>query len=735
MVFRKIRLKPPLSLIAIVLFGAILASLHLMSMATQDSSQLGEIYSLLLLINTLGSVLLLALVGANVFWLIKQLKMRAAGSALTARMAFLFILLTLTPASVVFYFSMLFLQRSIDSWFDVRIDQAMEDALKLGQAAIDERMRAILKQTEQGARELEISSLPEIAITLDELREGSEEGELTVFSKQGRIIASSSPQPGLIVPELPDAGKLLQVKPGKSFIGLEPGPDGHLQVRALASLSDDASYFLQALYPLPMRVSQLAETVESAYIKHKELSFLRNSLKQSFSVTLSLVLLLSLLAAIWVAFISIRRIVAPVRHLAQGTRAVAEGRYEQRLPVKQHDELGFLVESFNVMTQKLVQARDEAHRSRMEVERQRAYLETVLANLSSGVLSFDATMRILTANHAANWILHASLSQKVGASMADIKLRHSHLTDLMTLIEKRLTQSDDAWQEEIPFTGPTGGRQDLLCRGTPLFTSDGTWQGAVVVLDDVTALIQAQRQAAWSEVARRLAHEIKNPLTPIQLSAERLKLKLSNHLDETDACFLDRATRTIVQQVEAMKTMVNAFAEYARPAIMQLQHIDLNALIEEVAALYPPQSGLEFDLRLAPDLPGIIADPVRIRQVLHNLIKNAQEATATGEAGMVTVMTRVAEDRRLPYAEMHIRDNGPGIPQEQADRIFEPYVTTKSKGTGLGLAIVKKIVEEHGGNIRLEGIEQSGTGFLIRLPIAAQNTNNKVSATVGAISD
>ncbi|MBM4201474.1 MAG: HAMP domain-containing protein, partial [Gammaproteobacteria bacterium] len=584
MAFRKIRLKPPLSLIVVVLFGAILASLHLMSNATQDSSQLGEIYSKLLLINTLGSILLLALVVANVVWLVKQLRRRAAGSALTARMVFLFLLLTLTPASIVFYYSMMFLQRSIDSWFDVRIDQAMDDALKLGQAAIDERIRAVVKQTEQGAKQLEQASLSEMALLLDEIRGASEESDLTVFSKQGRIIASSSPQPSLMIPDLPDAVVLLQVKPGKTFTALEPGPGGHLQVRALASLADDSAYFLQAVHPLPLRLSQLAETVESAYIQIKELGFLRNSLKQSFSLTLSLVLLLSLLAAIWVAFISIRRLVAPVRHLAQGTRAVAEGRYEQRLPVKQRDELGFLVESFNTMTASLSQARDEAHRSRMEVERQRAYLETVLANLSSGVLSFDAKLRILTANHATDSILHATLSRSVGLSMSAIEVRHPHLADLLRVVEKHLSATrSGVWQEDVTLPGPHGN-QELLCRGTHLFRPDGAWQGAVLVLDDVTALLQAQRQAAWSEVARRLAHEIKNPLTPIQLSAERLKLKLGPTLGEAEASFLERSTRTIVQQVEAMKTMVNAFAEYARPAVAQMQRVELNGLIEEVVA-------------------------------------------------------------------------------------------------------------------------------------------------------
>lgn len=715
------RLKPPLSLTILVLFSALLASLHLMSTATQDASQLGKMYSWLVLINSLGSVLLLGLVGANVYWLLKQLKRKAAGSNLTLRMVFLFTLLSLAPATIVFHYSMQFLQQSIDSWFDVRIDQAMEDALQLGQAALDERMRAVLKQTEQMAEGLERSPEGLVPIRLAELRSHAEEGELTVFSKQGRIIAFIGSQTGRIIPDFPETGVLLQVKQGKSYVGLESDVGNGLQIRAVVAVAGDDAQYLQGIYPVPLRIADLARTVEDAYVHYKELTFLRGSLKLTFSLTLSLVLLLSLLAAMWSAFLSIRRIVAPVRYLAQGTRAVAQGNYEKRLPVRRKDELGFLVESFNAMTQKIAQARDEAQHSRQEVERQRAYLETVLANLSSGVLSFDGSMRLLTANQAANAILHAELDKSVGATIDELTEAQPHLADLMEIVENRLEKENSVWREEIPFVGPKG-RQELLCRGTPLFGPDGESQGAVVVFDDVTALIQAQRQAAWSEVAQRLAHEIKNPLTPIQLSAERLKHKLSKNLETAEAQVLDRATRTIVQQVEAMKTMVNAFSEYAKPSIIQLQRIDIDTLIEEVVALYPPQSGLEFELDLAPALPPIYVDPVRIRQVLHNMIKNAQEAMVPGVLGKMNINTRLVEENRHHYVEIELRDSGPGIPPEQADRIFEPYVTTKSKGTGLGLAIVKKIVEEHGGSIRLVSGRGEGARFLIRVPIATEST-------------
>lgn len=715
------KLRPPLGFSILVLFAAIVGSLHLMSSATQDTSQLGQLYSSLLLINSLGSMLLLGLVGANVYWLLRQLKKKAAGSLLTARMVFLFIFLALAPASIVFYYSMQFLQQSIDSWFDVRIDRAMDDALELGRSAMDERMRGLLRETEQISSHLTNMPASMIPITMSEISDSSVDGEVTVFTKKGRVIVSSGATSENIVPDLPGDGILMQLRHGKSYVGLEPTTGSGMNIRAVVLVEGrDDNYYLQTLYPIPRRLADLGSTVESAYAHYKELNYLRSSLKASFTLTLSLVLLLSLLAAIWAAFVSIRRIVAPVRRLAEGTRAVAEGDYEKRLPVKSKDELGFLVESFNAMTAKIARARDEAQISKLEVERQRAYLETVLGNLSSGVISFDSHMRLQTANSAADTILHADIAKMLNTPLPELAHPHPHLAELMEHVGECLIH-DRPWQEEIHFTGPLG-RQELFCRGTPLFDVEGARQGSVVVFDDVTLLIQAQRRAAWGEVAQRLAHEIKNPLTPIQLSAERLKHKLSKSLGEAEAEVLDRATRTIVQQVEAMKSMVNAFAEYAKPAIINLEPIDLRTLVEEVVALYPSASGVEFELRLEPNLPKFSADAVRMRQVLHNLIKNAHEAIPAGKTALFCIHAHIIHDNGNPMIEMLLRDNGPGIPPEQVERVFEPYVTTKTKGTGLGLAIVKKIIEEHGGSIRLDPNWQAGAGFAIRLP-ATESTH------------
>ncbi len=715
------RLKPPLSLSVLILFAVILVPLHLMSSATQAVSKLGEMYSWLLLTNILGSILLLGLVGANIFWLIKQFRKRAAGSRLALRMVLLFVFLAMAPASIVFYYSLQFLHRSIDSWFDVQIDQAMESSLELGKAALDQRTRILFRRTREMAETLE--GVPEgvLAIELHRLRERAGASELTLLSKQGRIMATSNASAELIIPSLPDSSLLRQAEKGNGYVGLDPAPGPFveekskpaLQVRVIVPVQHENPLFLQALYPLPPRVNQLAQTVESAYAHYQKMVYLRQSLKFSFSLTLSLILLVSMLAATWAAFLSIRRIVAPVKMLVQGTQAVAQGNLDKRLPILQRDDMGFLVSSFNTMTAYLARARDEADRSRRQVEDQRAYLETVLGHLSSGVLTLNDMLRLKTANQAAEEILKIDFDKVKGEPIRALAQENPELAELVHLIREKLSQSDGVWQEEIVLSG-ANGMKVLLCRGSPLLGADGRRSGAVLVVDDITTLVQAQKNAAWSEMARRLAHEIKNPLTPIQLAAERLQHKLEGQVDGPSGKVLERSTRTIVQQVEALKAMVNAFSEYARPPKLQPQTLDLAILIDEVLALYPPQSGIRFQLDLSPDLPELLADPLRLRQVMHNLIKNALEA---GNSPItMRIIARPVEEKDFYGVELILEDNGPGVEAEQVDHIFDPYVTTKSKGTGLGLAIVKKIIEEHGGSIRLDRGYKGGARFVIRLP-------------------
>ena len=711
MAFEKVKL--PFSLFTLILFGLILLSLQLMSSATQESSELSALYSWLLLINGLGSVVLLSLVGVNIYTLIQHTKKREAGSRLTRRMVSLFVVLALSPAVIVFYFSMQFLHQGIDSWFNVEIDRALEDALELSQSSLDQRMRWHLKQTQQLTEKLQDSSENRVALDMENLRELSGASEMTLFSRQGRIIASSSINLGDILPSLPDKNIWLQLRQNGEYVAVAPAHEEKLMVRAIAKVNTQEPQYLQALYPVPVRVYDLADSVEFAFVRYKEMKFLRHSLKITFTLALSLVLLMSLLAAIWVAFISIRNIIAPVKQLVKGTQAVASGHYDEPLPVIAQDDLGFLVESFNEMMNRIAMARDETRIAGFEVENQRAYLETILANLTAGVISFDASYNIRTANQAAYRIFHIHVNHFIGRQLLDLINDRSELAEPLKSIQRLLEQAEDIWQQRIAFLGPNG-RQELLCRGTPLYSQEGLRVGGVVVFDDVTDLIQAQKNAAWGEVARRLAHEIKNPLTPIQLSAERLQHKLADKLEPADAEILQRSTRTIVHQVEAMKEMVDDFSEYAKPSKKETVDIDLSRLVKEILALYTLKSGVKFKTDYEAGILTVNGDPISLRQVLHNLIKNALEAIDS--EGLIEISLHHVQKNNTDFIELALYDNGTGIKEDQIETIFEPYVTTKTKGTGLGLAIVKKIIEDHGGAIWVDISRKVGAGFIIQLP-------------------
>ncbi len=703
----------------IVLVGVlVLVSLALLSGATHDSARFGEIYSLLLAFNLLALLTLALLIGWNLVRLLGQVRRGLPGARLTARMVALLVLLAAPPLLVVYYFSVQFLHRGIDSWFDVRVERTLEDALELSRAALGERMREQLKQTEVIAADLSLVPADRFAATVEEARRRSGATELTVLGPKGAVLASANVDPTVIVPDRPSDTILLQLRQSGSYIGLDPVGDAGLHIRVVVRLASDVSSgeprVLQALFPVSERMNILADKVQAAYARYRELNYLRRPLKASFTLTLSLILLLSLFTAVWVAFYSARRVVAPLRDLAEGTRAVAEGDFETRLPSSGRDEVGFLVDSFNRMTERLAAARDETRRSQAQLERQRAYLETVLGRLSTGVLTLDHGLRLVTANGAAGEILGVELDARIGASLAELAAAQPHLQPLREPIEAHAAGHDE-WREEVRLMGPRG-RQVLTCSGAPLPGAGGAPAGHVVVFDDVTTLVDAQRNAAWSEVARRLAHEIKNPLTPIQLAAERLRHKYLAELGERGDLF-DRLTRTIVQHVQAMQEMVNAFSEYARGPRMRHEQVDLNGLARDVAELYRgSHPGARIETDLDPALPAIAADPDRLRQVLHNLIKNALEA-APGRETAIRVETACAGEGARRRVRLQVRDSGPGFDPEVLERIFEPYVTSKARGTGLGLAIVRKIVEEHGG--RVSARNENGACVLIELPAGA----------------
>jgi len=729
----------------VALLALLLVSLHFMSSAVQNTEELSRIFIPLLLFTMFGLLVLVLLVVVNVVQLVKRYRSQAAGSRLTLRMVVIFVALALVPVTVVYFYSQQFLMHGIDNWFDVKIDQAMEDALDLSKASLDLHRRERLRTTNRIMSDLDEVSVAGMTISLEEMRDRYRASELTLMDKSGVVITSSNSDPTILVPDTPDISILQQVIDGSGYIGLAPtGELSQLHIRVV--VSDVARpMILQAMYPTSDSISELSEKVRQAYTHYKELAYLRESLKSTFTLALALVLLFSLFSAIWAAFFTARRLVAPVADIAEGTKAVADGDYSGQLQVPQHkDEISTLVTSFNTMTQRIAQARDVAESSQRQVESQRAYLETVLGNLSSGVMTFDPDGNLRTANRAASEILQVDVGNMLGERLQALAGQSQKMQQFVDLLQQPLSEKGQDWHSEITLYG-SEGRQVLHCHSTPLAgLGDDNKSSHVLVFDDITTLIKAQRDSAWGEVARRLAHEIKNPLTPIQLAAERLRHKYLRKMHPDDASVLDRSTHTIVQQVEAMKEMVNAFSDYARPPKMNPQPLILDQLVSEVLELYRQAvTGVELSTDLGSEQAQIEADPVRMRQVVHNLVKNAQEAVLENGGGMVEVNTCQKFEADCQFVEFQIADNGPGFNAQNLTNLFEPYVTTKTKGTGLGLAIVKKIIEEHGGMIWAENSTEGGGRVVFRLPTMASDkrvrsscpgvsANNNLATTPGS---
>jgi two-component system, NtrC family, nitrogen regulation sensor histidine kinase NtrY len=712
----------------LILFACMLASLLIMSDALKDSSQFSRLYSGLLIFTTVGLCSLVTLIFLNFRHLIRQRRNQIPGTRMTVRMIGMFTALSVTPVLIVYLFSLDFLHRGIDSWFDLRVEQALDDSLELSRLSLDTRMRELLKQTEQMAEEISEISDAEMPFEIDELRTRSNAKEVTLLNRTGGVITSSSEETTSIIPDRPSDTILLQLQQGGSYTGLDNAIKTGLHIRVVVNVPaitvGTDFRIIQALYPISEEINTLTNSIQTSYIKYKELSYLREQLKLSFVLILTLVLLFSIFATVWTAFYFSKRHVAPIKDMAEGTRAIAEGDYHTQIPVTSNDELGFLVASFNEMTQKIAQARDDASHSQHEAETQRAYLEAVLGRLSSGVLVFDQNKILRTSNVSAGQILGMPIDSVTGESLEKICLEYHYLEPMReTILSHGNTEQD--WREQITLFG-ISGRQILMCSGTPYSITQDENEGYIIVFDDITELIQGQKNAAWSEMARRLAHEIKNPLTPIQLAAERLRHKYLHTMDPENADTLDRLTNTIVQQVETMKDMVNTFSDYARSPDTVAQAMDINALISEVLDLFTSlNQKTEIELKLEPHLPMVNADVSRLRQVFNNLLKNAFDACENNTDSILTITSQCVSTAGSEYVEIIIIDSGPGITEDIMEHIFEPYVTTKTKGTGLGLAIVKKIIEEHNGVVWLENNrDKPGVSAIIRLPIMLKQNDN-----------
>ena len=711
-----------LTLIGVAGVTLVLVSLLLLTQTVQSSDDFDGLQDFILAINLAGGVILTLILIGNLWRLLHDYRENVPGAKLKARMVGMFVGLAVLPLIVVFYFSIQFINRGIDSWFNVQVEEGLDNALTLSRAAIEIRKRQNLYATNKAA--IKLAAIPDrqLVFELSLLRRESGASEMTIYGDNNRVLATSSDTAASSLPKPMTEEVALLMQQDRPFVSLELLSTGNAEIRTAVAftwrgLRTRESRTVQAHFPLDERLGDMINSVENSYSEYQQLVFFREDLKDLLTLTLGFVLLLSLLAAIYGAFILSRRLVAPIQDLVAGTRAVAMGDFDTRLPTPSRDEIGFLVSSFNDMTQRLATASREATLSQALVEAERTNLEVILARLSTGVLALESDLRIRTANQASSSILGIDLENRSGESLREVAKGSPLLEQFVDVACVHLDEGETEWREQIVLRGEIG-RRVLTCACTTLPGDENNAAGYVIVFDDITALLQAQRDAAWGEVARRLAHEIKNPLTPIQLSAERMRRKYLNTMDEEEAKVLDRATHTIVQQVEAMKEMVNAFSDYARAPDMDITRFDLDKLAHEIVDLYRTQArDIELILTSDPTMPLIDGDMGRVRQILHNLIRNAVEALEGTEDGRIDVQISAAEIDAIEVVQIRVEDNGPGFKTGSVSQIFDPYVTTKPKGTGLGLAIVKKLVEEHVGSIVAKNRIDGGAMISIRLPL------------------
>ncbi len=716
---------------AVLLIGLTAVLLFMLSTATANGQRFANHHRLLLFLNIGLVVVFGTVIGLQLWALRRRIRSGVFGSRLSFRLAVFFSLVALLPGALVYVVSVQFTSRSIESWFDVRIDKALEGGLALGRSALEGSLRELVSRAEVMASSLADRGDAQQRVALETLREQNRFDEVELYSSRGTLIGSAGQESG-ISPELPVSAVMRQIRLQQPFSSIEALPDGRLFLRAVVavntlSLADDIRA-LQVLQQVPPAVAAAADTVQVGYRDYQELLLSRTGLRQLYGLTLTLTLLIGLLVAVALAFFLSEQLASPLGILAEGTAAVARGDFRPRETVTSGDELGLLTGSFNTMIRQLDDARAANERGRAQIEAARAYLESVLGNLSSGVMSFDGNLRLRAANRSATDILGIEMGSLLGSSLSRHAEGDSPVAQLGAELAARFGQTaagggTQTWESQFEYLRG-GGSRTLLLRGALLQPEPGGDAGCVVVFDDITNLMRAQRDAAWAEVARRLAHEIKNPLTPIQLAAERIHHKLAERLSAPDAQMLERSTRTIVNQVAAMKSMVDAFAEYARNQPEPVTgELDLDALVREVLGLYEATQGpVSFETRLAGGLPRIAGSQTQLRQVLHNLLQNAQDSLAGVEHARVTVCTEAvpAAAGQRAWVRLTVTDNGAGFPPAMLARVFEPYVTTKAKGTGLGLAIVKKIIDEHHGHIEVVNVEPAGARVDIRLPVAVR---------------
>lgn len=703
--------------------GAGLVLAFLLSIATNSPALYERHYVWLFWVNVaLASTLVLVIVvaGVRLLWRVSRGRF---GSRLLLKLAAIFALVGVVPGVLIYAVSYQFVSRSIESWFDVKVEGALDAGLNLGRGTIDAIVGDVGTKTRLAAERLGEGASPAEPLSLERLREQLSAQEIAIVGNAGQtLLATGSASAGLRPERV--GSQLLRQARTQRVVSQAEGLDedaaaagSAARVRAVALIPSsnfalgEQERFLVVTQTIAPQLTANALAVTSAYREYQQRSLARSGLRKMYIGTLTLALVLAVFGALLLAIALSNQLAQPLLLLAEGVEQVARGDFSSKAVFKSRDELGGLTRSFAEMTEQLSDARELVHRSVVQVEGARANLQTILDNLTAGVIVFDRDGAIDTVNPGATRIMRLPLSAYRGRRLDEVAGLGTFAQKVWQRFELHAASPEagerDHWQDSFELqTGGVGGRErdsiTLLVRGAAMP------QGAhLMVFDDITELVSAQRVEAWSEVARRLAHEIKNPLTPIQLSAERLQLKLGGKLAGADQSMLERSVGTIVNQVQAMKTLVNEFRDYARLPASHLDALDLNELVGEVLGLYgAAQESGQLHTELGADLPAIVGDGTQLRQVIHNLVQNALDAVAEQADGRVRIVTEAARSDlgEIRAVRLVVVDNGPGFSDKVLKRAFEPYVTTKKKGTGLGLAVVKKIADEHSARVRIANL-------------------------------
>ena len=722
--------------------GAVLALslvlLFLLTQATGNRELYERNYERLLVLNIAVAALLLLVIGWIVVRLYLRLRQGRFGSRLLVKLAAIFALVGLMPGLMIYVVSYQFVSRSIESWFDVKVEGALDAGLNLGRATLDAMAADLASKTRQAAAQLSEAPDGAASLALERLRDQLSASDVVLWTAGGQVIASVGDSRFKINPERPAPALFRNAKaqrvatliegleelsgasaaavgavPGVSGVPAVPAASGgRIQAMALVSNANvgltGESRFLQVTQAIPASVVANAIAVQEANREYQERALARGGLRKMYIGTLTLSLFLAVFGAVLLAVLLGNQLARPLLVLADGVRQVALGDLTPKAALQGKDELGGLTRSFAVMTQQLSDARTAVQASMIQVDAARANLQTILDNLTAGVIVLDERGRIQSSNPGATRILRAPMAAYRGQALSEVPGLNLFAKDVNAQFADFLGDVNaphglEQWQQSFELNTAMPGSPDnaitLIARGAKMPGAEEY----LLVFDDVSEMVSAQRAQAWGEVARRLAHEIKNPLTPIQLSAERLEMKLGGKLAAPEQALLTKSVKTIVDQVDAMKRLVNEFRDYARLPAAELKPVDLNALISDVVQLYSADNALvPVRAELDPNAPLINGDAQQLRQVIHNLVQNAQDAQEGLAHAVVTVKTDFS--RSSSRVRLSVRDNGCGFPEHILKRAFEPYVTTKVKGTGLGLAVVKKIADEHGARVDISNL-------------------------------